>query len=419
MLAHLGTDVLAAVSYGAQFLFLAQSILLAIGIACVAMMSRAIGAGEPARARRVLATFLLLGGATGLGLMTLGTAAPRVLLALVDADPDVAGLAAPYVRILFVAALFFGFSTMHEAGYRASGNTRLPLLVVWLVVVAKLSGNALLIGGAFGLPALGLVGAASATLAAYVLGLSLYLWLARRTDLKESAVLRLSAGDWTGLGRLIPEALRLSAPSVLERIVMQSATMVYFWALADYGAPAIAAYGVGLRLLSFSWIPAMGYAVAVATLVGQALGSGQREVARLVARRTLLLSTLTAVLLAILYLGGRSRLVGWFTDEAAVITMLLPFLVVMSFAQPLIAMNFTFGGVLRGAGDTITPLKASAAGTWLVRVPGALLLGRLLHTDVLWVFALLAVDHGLRVLLVARAYARGAWAERLGAAVVR
>ena len=91
-----------------------------------------------------------------------------------------------------IAGVFFAFSTMHEAGYRAAGNTRLPLLVVWCVAVSKICGNALLIGGAWGLPALGMNGAALATLAAYVLGLSLYLWLARRRDLAESAVLLLS-----------------------------------------------------------------------------------------------------------------------------------------------------------------------------------------------------------------------------------
>ncbi len=414
MLSHLGTDVLAAVGYCAQFLFLAQSVLMALGAAGVALMSRALGAGEPERARGALVTFLALGGVIGAGSALLGLVAPRLLLALVDAAPSVAELGLPYMRATLGAALFLGFSIALESGYRSARNTRLPLAITALVAAVKLTLNAGLIFGLAGLPELGLLGAGIATLGAHAVGLVGYAWSARRPGRPESVLLRLGRRDLGPVRALLPEAFRVSWPAALERVIMQSALMGYFWALSGYGPQAIAAYAVGMRLLSFSWIPGTGYAIAAATLVGQSLGAQDPAGARAAAARALRWSVVTALLIGGVYLLTRDAMVGWFSDDPEVLAMIAPFIVVMAFAQPIIASNFTMAGALRGSGDTITPLLASFAGTWGVRLPPAVILGRLLHVDVSWVFALLALDHVVRLLIVSRAYARGAWSERLG-----
>ena len=86
--------------------------------------------------------------------------------------------------------------------------------------------------------------------------------------------------------------MRLAAPVVGERLSNNLALLAYFRVLSGYGSVAIAAYTVGIRLLSFTWIPGVGFGTAASTLVGQALGAADRGVRH--ARRLALGRTLAA-----------------------------------------------------------------------------------------------------------------------------
>jgi putative MATE family efflux protein len=414
MVGHLGTRALAAVGYATQFYFLAQAVLMALGAGCVALMARAAGAGQPALARSALATFLALGGALAAGLAALTLAAPGALLAAIHAPPEIAELATPYLQLTLCSSVLLSVSVAHESGYRAARNTRLPLAVAGLVTAVKLGLNALLIFGLAGLPRLELAGAGWATLVSQLVGVIAFTASARRAAEPEAASMRLGVEDLRAVRGRLGEALRVAGPAAGERALMQAALVAYFWFLGGYGPAVIAAYTVGMRLLSFSWIPGIGYSVAAATLVGQAMGAADRRAARDAARRAVRLALLTSLGLGALFAVARGPLVGLFTDDPAVIRAIGPFMWVLALAQPVIAANFTLAGALRGAGDTVSPLVATFLGTWGIRLPLGLLLAQVLHTEVVWVYAVLALDHAGRFALVGLRFRQGAWARAVG-----
>jgi len=415
MVGRLTRDALAAVGYVTQFVWLSQSVLFAVGIACVALMSRAVGAGDTDRARRAFAGTLVV--ATGIGACFTAVAwlAPAGLLRLLDAQPEVVALAVPYLVLVLGVTPVLAVSITLESALRALKDTRRAMWIATAVTVVKTLLNAVLIFGLLGAPRLELVGAGISTVVSLVMGMALFVWAVRRPATHPS--LRVGLQDFARARRILPDVVRISLPAVGERVVMNAAMMSYFTLLGAYGSAAIAAYTVGIRILSFSWIPGVGFSVASATLVGQALGAHDPEAARRAGLRSVGLAVSVSVLLGAAFALAREPLARTFTSDAAVIAELVPFMLLLALAQPLLGVHFTLAGALRGAGDTMSPLLAASVGNWVFRVPLAWACVRMLDAPVTWVWWCLVVDHLARSLWLAVVFGRGRWRERLGAAV--
>jgi putative MATE family efflux protein len=407
MVGRLGPDAVAAVGYAGQFFSLVHSVLFAVSAACVALVARAIGAGELIRARHSLAAAIAVATAIAIGLGTLVAAGPRTLLAALGAEPAVIELAVPYLFLLLGSSWLLAPSLMLESALRANRDTRTPLRIALVVTAVKIAGNAVLIFGAFGLPRLELVGAGIATAAAQVVGLALFAAVCARAP--RGSPLALEAANLRASRAPLPSVVRLSLPGIGERLAMNLALLVYFRILAHYGTEAIAAYTVGVRLLAFSWIPGTGLGVAASTLVGQALGAGDARGAPRTGWRALRLALLVAVVLGALCAAGRSELARLFVADPATAAVLEPFLLCLAVAQPFLQAHFALGGAHRGAGDTTTPFLAATAGNWALRVPLAFGLAHGLGAPVAWIWWPLALDHLTRSVWLAWSFRRGRW----------
>jgi putative MATE family efflux protein len=412
MIGRLGTEALAAVGYATQFLMLAQSMLFAVGGACVALVARAIGASEPQRARRAFAACLVFASVLAVAITAVVGLAPRALLRLLDAKPAVIELALPYLQLVVGSSMLLAISLVYESAFRAVRDTRTPLWIAGFVTAVKIALNALLIFGVGGFPRLELVGAGLATVIAQVVGLALFLAVGARSG--QDGVLRLRARDFRMPRPLAREVLRISLPAVLERAILNVAIMEYFALLSGYGEAAIAAYTVGVRILSFSWIPGTGFAAAAATLVGQALGAGDRRGAARAGWRAARLAVLVSLVLGGLYAAAREPIARVFTPDPEVIAAMSPFMLMLALAQPLMGVHFTLSGALRGAGDTWNPLVAAGMGNWGFRVPVSWVCVRVLALPVIFVWGALILDHFARALWLGFVFWRGRWSERVG-----
>ncbi|MGH7337514.1 MAG: MATE family efflux transporter, partial [Myxococcota bacterium] len=188
----------------------------------------------------------------------------------------------------------------------------------------------------------------------------------------------------------------------------------YFRVLSGYGSVVIAAYTVGVRLLAFTWIPGIAFGAAASTLVGQALGAGRREAAVQVGWRASHLSLLVAVLLGGTWAAMPHFFAGLFTEDAALIDELVPFMITLALVQPALQSHFALGGAHRGAGDTFTPFVAAAIGNWAFRVPLAFLFAHAFHAPVLWIWLVILGDHVARAVWLAVSFARGLDSRRSG-----
>ena len=414
MLGRLGTEALAAVGYAMQFFFLSQAVLMAVGVACVAMMSRALGAGEPVRARHALAASLAIALATAVVVSTLALFFPEAPIRLLGAAEPIVELGAPYFQLTVGSSLLFAVSFTYENAFRAAKDARTPMIISAAATLVKVALNWVLIFGNLGAPELGLVGAGLATVGAQAIASSLFVVASRVSSHHES--LRLRSGDLRAARGVYRETIRLAVPGLLERFGMNLALMSYFWVLGGYGPEAVAAYTIGVRVLSFSWIPGIGFSVAASTLVGQSLGASEPRQAARAGWRAARFALVVSIVLGVGFALVRHPLAHLFTDDPAVLEVLTPFMVVMALSQPFLGLHFTLGGALRGAGDTVTPLWAALVGNWGLRVPMAFLVAFVLEWSVLWVWFALSFDHLARSAWMLVAFRRGRWAENVGAA---
>ena len=401
---------LAAVGYATQLFHLIHSTLLAVGLACVALMARSIGAGNPERARHAFAASIQVSFAVTVFYGLFLFVGSEQALGILGAQPEVVRVAAPYLELTVAASLMLSFTMIGESALRANRDTRTPMFIAMIVAAAKLGLNGVLIFGWLGAPRLELLGAGLATAISQAVGLVLFLAVLFRMPRGAPTALR-----WRDVIRRNPitrEVVRISVPGVAERIVLNFGLLSYFWVLSHYyGTLAVAAYTVGVSILSFSWIPGTGYAQACSTVVGQALGARSSESALRAAKRSLALAIATAIPLGLLCAWQRTALAELFTDDQAVVLALSPFMLCLALAQPFLQMHFTLGGAHKGAGDTVTPLIGAAIGNWGIRVPVALLLAAVLEMDVVWLWATLIFDHIARTVWMAQSFVRGKWRE--------
>ncbi len=407
MVGRLGPDVVAAVGYASQFFFLSQSVLMAVGFACVALVARAVGAGDPARARQAVAASLQVAGITALAIIAIVLAAPRPLLRALGAGPAVIELTVPYLTLLLGSSTFLALAMTIESAMRANRDTRTPMQIAVVVTLVKTGLNLLLIFGALGFPRLELVGAGIATAVSQVVGLALLGAALLRAP--PGSALGLRAGDFAAAGRLRRDVIRISLPGIGERLAMNLALLTYFRVLSEYGTVAIAAYTVGIRILSFSWIPGIGFGAAAATLVGQALGARDEAAASRAGWRATRLAITVALALGTVCALARTPLARLFIDDPATIETLGPFLLCLALSQPFLQSHFTLGGAHRGAGDTWTPFIAATVGNWALRVPLALLFAYVLRLELVWVWYALMFDHLTRSVWLAWSFRRGRW----------
>lgn len=413
MVGRLGPDSVAAVGYATQFFFMTQSALFAVGFACVALMARAIGAGQLTVARQSMAASLIVAVSTAGVVATVVLARPRALLGLLNAESHVVELCIPYMELVLGATLLLAISLVVESALRADRDTVTPMRVAAIVAIVKTVLNALLIFGMFGFPRLELAGAGLATVLSQGVGVVM-LWRAALRVRQDSPV-RLSWADARSCHRLLRRVGALAAPGVAERVILNLALLSYFAILGTYGTAAVAAYTVGVRALSFSWIPGIGFQGAVATLVGQSLGAGDREQAIRTGNIAVAMALGVAIVLGFVAAGAHRPIAGAFTTDPATIAALGPFLLVLAIAQPMLQAHFTLAGVHRGAGDTWTPLLAAAVGNWGFRVPMAFVLARVFHVELAWLWFPLVFDHTARAAWLGWSYRRGGWSERVGA----
>jgi putative MATE family efflux protein len=407
MVGQLGRDALAAVGYATQVFFLVQSVFFAVSFACVALMARALGARDPARARAALLASLFVAVPLALSISAVALAVPHAVLGWMNAAPELVALGAPYFRLVVGSSLLLAVAVTVEGGLRAARNTRTPMLIGLVTTTVKIAGNALLIFGLWGFPRLELLGAGIATVASQLVAVALFVAVSRRGRARE--ILAIGSRDLKAARALLRQVLRLALPAVGERVIMNLAMISYFTIVGGYGSAALAAYTIGVRVLAFSWIPGTGFSSAASTLVGQALGARNPGAAARAGWRAVRLALGSSLVLGAVCAFGREPLGRLFTNDADVIQALGPFMLILAVSQPLLGLHFTLAGALRGAGDTVTPLLAAAFGNWGFRVPLAALGSATLHLDLVWVWAALFFDHLVRAIWLGIAFQRGRW----------
>ena len=337
---RLGALALAGLAIGGLVLGLVSSQGTFLSYGTTARSARHFGAGDRRTAvgEGVQATWLAL----GLGLLTVVVVelAAGAVVSAIAGSADIVDEALPWARIAILGAPAILISLAGNGWMRGVQDTVRPLrYVITGFAVSALLCPALVFGWA-GLPRLGLTGSAVANLVGQ--------WVAA---LLFCAALRSERVGWRpDLGVLRAQAVvgrDLLARSLAFQACFVSAATV----AARFGAAAVAAHQVVLQLWGFLALMLDSLAIAAQSLVGAALGAGDAEHAKSVARRVTLFSTAAAVLLAAIFGLGARVLPTLFTNDRSVLDIIgVPWWFMVA-QLPVAGIVFALDGVLLGAGD--------------------------------------------------------------------
>jgi putative MATE family efflux protein len=401
----LGTHAIASVGVANQIHFFTFGLLEAVTTGTVALIAREIGAGRPQESARVMRTALVLAVCFGACLM-LAIPFADTFVRWMGVAPDVVELGGRCLRILLCFGIPIYVGGTLAMGLRGAGDVRTPLAIGIVTNLVNVVACWSLIFGRFGAPALGAEGSAWAGAISFSTGALLLLLLWRRGAL----VLPFAAWRGNVTLELARRLLRIGIPTALERGSFQLGLLLFLGIVATFGTEPISAYLIGVRILAFCFVPGFGFSNAAATLVGQNLGAGYPEQAarsgwRATAGAVLVMSTVgLAIILFARPLVDAFGAVGEPTANLAVI-----FIYILGAAQPLMAIEFTLAGALRGAGDTRFPLFALLTGLLVFRLGAAYFIARPLFGTVTAVWLCLLADYLTKAVLLTGRFRSGRW----------
>jgi len=406
---RLGAAPVAALAIGGTVMMMLFPLLVGMAVGTVAVVSRRIGErdarGASDAAGQALGMAMLLGLlAGGVGMVFAGR-----LPLLLGAEPEAAGLATAYLRIQFMGSftLFLLFVGGH-AIFQACGNTVMPMLIMIFSNLVNLLLDPVLIFGLFGFPALGIEGAALATVIAQALAAAVALLVLGRGR----GGIRLNVHHILPRPRLALHLLRIGLPGTGQMLARSLMVLALMRIAAGSGTAAMAAFGIGHRLHMLILMPAFAFGSAAATLVGQNMGAGQPARA---ARGAWLAAGMDMVVMAMggaLLMGFAPSLMRFFSADPDVILIGARLLRITSGLYVFAGLSIVLGRALQGAGETVTPMVLTIFSLWGLELPLAWFLNRVMTppTDgIWWAMGIAVTVHGL---LVAAWFRRGAWQRR-------
>ncbi|MGE4618126.1 MAG: MATE family efflux transporter [Gammaproteobacteria bacterium] len=259
---------LAAVGYGGFMLFMAQAVILGLSTGVQASASRRKGQGRLAETALFLnvALLIVILIAPLLSALLIG-AAPR-FYSLVNNDPDVLALGIPYLQIRAMGIVFVAMNFAFRGYWNAVDMTRLYMTTLVSMHALNILLNYILIFGHFGAPALGVRGAAIASVMAFGFGTTLYFVFGLRYARNNGFLRGLPPGS--DIGAMI----RIALPAGIQQMFFAAGFLVLFWIIGQVGTAEVAAASVLINVMLIALLPGMGLGLSAATLVGQALGRG-------------------------------------------------------------------------------------------------------------------------------------------------
>ena len=400
----LGPNAVAAVTTGHRMFFVLQGVLMAITAGTTALVARAWGAQDRDEAERVTRASLVVCLGVSLVMSVPGLVFPEVLAGVFRGlDGEAVAQAADFIRWLSVFNVSFAVSFVLGTACRAAGDTMTPLWIGAVTNVVNVFLVYTLIYGAFGAPRLGVSGAAIANGLSFAIGSLIFLamWL------RGTLVVGLGPAGAVTAAR-VRELFRIGYPAGIEQFVWQSGFIAFLWVVSLYGTEPYAAYGIGVQILALSFVVGFGFSIAASTHVGQRLGAEDPDGAEESGWHAMRLAMGSMVVLGAAIILAAEPIAAFMIDDPEVVRLTVVFIYILGACQPLMAMEFTLSGSLRGAGDTRFPLYAVLTGLIGVRVVLSAF-AAWIGLDVEWIFAALVADYVVKGGMLIHRFRGGRW----------
>ncbi len=366
MVGILGPVAIAAVGLTTQPKFIGLAIFMSLCVAISAIVAHRRGEKDAESARRVLVQSLVIVILLAVIISAVSVIFAEPIMRLAGAQDDTHADAALYFRIIMGGMLFNVISMTINAAQRGAGNTRIAMRTNMVSNAVNVVFNYLLIGGNFGFPRLGVMGAAIAT----VLGSIVACGMSIASVCKKDTFLSLRGFHHMSFDRATLWSLfNIGSSTLAEQVFLRIGFLMYAIIIAKLGTIEFATHQIGMNIMSLSFSLGDGLSTASVALVGRSLGERRPDLARIYARVCQRIGVIFSLIMAVLFTLLGRFMFALFTDDAQVLTygvVLMRLMAVIVFFQ---IPQVIFSGCLRGSGDTKYTAFVSLVSVALVR-PG-------------------------------------------------
>lgn len=406
-LGKLGADAVASISVGFPIVFLLISIGGGITVAGTTLVSQYKGAGDKERTDRVASQVLTFVISLSIILSILGVKLNSHILRLIGTPTKLLTTAAKYLDIIIGGMSFMFLFFVFSALLRGYGDTKTPMYMMIASTLLNIILDPFLIFGWGLFPRLEVAGAAIATIFSRALaglaGLGILL------SGKKGIHLRLEylKPDLKYIKRII----KIGFPSAGEMSLQALGMTVMMGIVTNYGSAVVAAYGIGMKVLSGIMMPSRGFSRAATTMVGQNLGAKKIDRAERSAWVSVGIVFTLLVFLGLCFALFASQIISIFNNDPEVITVGRDLLQVLAVAFGFMGIKVVLGGSFRGAGNTGIAMTIAGISLFLFRIP----ITKFLTTGLGWqaagIWWGIAVGEILSALLAILWFKRGTWKE--------
>ncbi|MCM3721765.1 MATE family efflux transporter [Solibacillus isronensis] len=396
MLSAVSDDAVAGVGTANQYIQIAILILGVIGTGASIVVSQYLGSRLIAEASQIAALSVTLNLLVGLVISGLFILFSDFLMKMMNLQGAVLEAAQSYLVIvggfIFVQALITSMSSI----IRVQGWTKQTMYVSLAMNIVHVVLNYILIFGKFGMPELGVEGAAISSVISRVLAVAVFFWI-----LYQALEVRIEWADYYRLSKnYISKILKIGVPSALEQVLYQTNQIVLLYYVTFIGAEALSARQYAVNISMFTYLFAMAIGMATAILVGRYVGAGEKELAYnkvWFGVKSALIFTLSMVVIIILF---REPFLGLFTDNEEIIKIGASVLLLSIFLETGRTINITIINSLRASGDAAYPVRIGFVSMIVIGLSLGYLFVFVLDLGLVGVWLAIACDEWIRAVLV-------------------
>jgi putative MATE family efflux protein len=422
---HLGADSVAVVGLTESMLAIIYAVAIGLSIGATATVARRIGEKDEEGAARSAAHAIYLGIIVSLVMSAVGIIFAPTFLRLLGAQPQVIELGTTFTRIMLGGNAVIVFLFLLNAIFRGAGDAAIAMRVLILANVLNifLSPCFIMGPGIFAFlginapswlvdnwifPQLGVTGAAVGTTIGRGAGVLFAAWWLFRAGGR----ITIHKEHWKLNSKILSGLVKVAAPAVLQFTIATASWSALVRVIAGFGSEAIAGYVIGLRVIMFVLLPAIGLSNAAATLVGQNLGAGKPERAETSVWKAAFLNALILGLTGLIFLFFSRPIVGIFTNEAEVLNYGTNCLHIVAYGFVFYGFGMVLETAFNGAGDTWTPTWLNFIIFWLIEIPLAYALAYKFGFGADGVFWAITIAFSILAIVSALLFKRGKWKEK-------
>lgn len=408
MVSSLGSDAVAAIGLTTQPKFMGLSMFFAINVSLSALVARRRGEDRKEDANRILVSGVLFIIIAAILIGTVLVAFAGDVIRFCGSTSETHDLSTAYFKIVMGGMIFNCIQMGVNSAQRGAGNTKITMRTNLASNSVNIVFNYLLIGGKFGFPALGVRGAAIATVLGTVVACVMSILSLFKKDCFVSIPFIVKNKIMPGF-EAFKALVKVGYSVFFEQLLMRVGFMATAIMAAKIGTAAMAAHQVGMNIMGLSFSFGDGLQATAVALIGRSLGERNEALAKEYGRTCRKLGLVISFFLACVYFFGGHAIMSAFFEEPEIvkigvdITRIIIVVVIFQVSQVI------YMGCLRGAGDTGYTALASIISVTVIRTAFSYLFGYTLGFGINGVWMGILADQISRFIFGSVRFKQGKW----------